>query len=136
MKKIFFIGLFLLVGFTGFSQEVILKSVNESIDYATLKIYFDGNTPENFTVEVANQGCQTMTDSEYLKTPRSYSSSSEGFSVGSEGEVIFNTPFSIGDLQSKWFKWRVVVNGQASNWECFSWSDYCQSMLTESGNCK
>jgi hypothetical protein len=135
MKKIFFIGLFLLAGFTGFSQEVSLKSVHESMDYATLKMYFDGNAPENFTVEVANHECG-VSDSEYLKTPRSYSSSSEGFSVGSEGEVIFNTPFSLGDLQSKWFKWRVVVNGQASNWECFSWSDYCEDLLTEDGNCK
>ena len=135
MKKIFFIGLFLLAGLTGFSQEVSLKSVHESMDYATLKMYFEGNTPENFTVEAANHECG-VSDSEYLKTPRSYSSSDEGFSVGSEGEMIFKTPFSLGDLQSKWFKWRVIVNGQASNWECFSWSDYCEDLLTEDGNCK
>ncbi len=136
MKKIFFIGLFLLAGFIGFSQEVTLKSVNESMDYATLTMYFESNVPESFTVEVANQGCDAMTDSEYLKTPRSYNSSSEGFSVGSEGQVVFKTPFSLGDLQTKWFKWRVVVNGKASEWQCFSWSDYCQAYLTADGNCK
>src|SRR5690606_1311060 len=136
MKKIFIIGLFLLAGFTGFSQEVMLKSVNESMDYATLTMYFGENLPDTFSIEVANHDCG-VSDSEYLKTPRSYSSSNEGFSAGSEaGAVIFKTPFSLGDLQSKWFKWRVVVNGQASNWECCSWSDYCQNILTEDGNCK
>lgn len=136
MKKIFFIGLFLLAGFSGFSQQgVSLKSVNESMDYATLTMYFEGNIPDNFTVEIANHECE-LSDSEYLKNPVSYSSDSEGFTLGSEGQVVFKTPFSLVDLQSKWFRWRVIANGQTSDWECFSWSDYCQSHLTEDGNCK
>lgn len=137
MKIITTITLFLM-SFIGFSQNSIaLESVNEGDEYAKLVVTTQNlNLTEGFIIEVSNHDCG-IDDSMYLTTPKKYNSADGvGFTKISDTHYIFDTPFSLQDLNSKWFKWRVVTNNETSDWKCFSWSDYCKAFLTSEGKCK
>jgi hypothetical protein len=136
MKKTLIVALF-LASFLGFSQSnVELSSVDQDLNAATLVIKSTTeNLSEGFTIEIGNYECDTM-PSEYLKNSIKYTSDQAGFVRVSDSQYSFTTPFSINDLQSKWFRWRVTTAQGTSKWTCFSWSDYCDVFLDKNGECK
>lgn len=134
--------LFLLFSLSAFAQNssVELSSV-EAWPHAELEIKnFQFNQQQGYTIEIDNNECG-VADSEYLSKPISYSSNNYkeakgGFSEAN-GVYKFTTPFSIEDLGTKWFRWRVKDNnGFVSQWMCYSWGDYCKSFLNPDGTCK
>lgn len=136
MKKSLLVALF-LASFLGFSQSnVELSSIDQGLNVATLVIKSaTENLSEGFTIEIGNHDCDTM-PSEYLKNTIKYTSDQAGFERVSDNQYNFTTPFSLNDLQSKWFKWRVTTAQGSSAWTCFSWSDYCERRITPEGNCR
>ncbi len=136
MKKTLIVALF-FASLPGFSQSnVELSSIDQGYNAATLVIKSaTENLSEGFTIEVGNYDCDTM-PSEYLKNSIKYTSDQAGFERISDNQYNFTTPFSLNDLQSKWFKWRVTTAQGASAWTCFSWSDYCDVFLDKNSDCK
>ncbi|HUH50855.1 MAG TPA: hypothetical protein VLZ11_02010 [Flavobacterium sp.] len=136
MKKTLIVALF-LASFLGFSQSnVELSSIDQDVNAATLVIKSTTeNLSEGFTIEIGNYECDTMA-SEYLKNSIKYTSDQAGFERVADNQYTFTTPFSLDDLQSKWFKWRVTTAQGTSKWTCFSWSDYCDTFLDKNGDCK
>lgn len=136
MKKSLLVALF-LASFLGFSQSnVELSSIDQGLNVATLVIKSaTENLSEGFTIEIGNHDCDTM-PSEYLKNTIKYTSDQAGFERVSDNQYNFTTPFSLNDLQSKWFRWRVTTAQGTSKWTCFSWSDYCDAFLDKNGDCK
>lgn len=136
MKKTLIVALF-FASFLGFSQNNLeLSSETQGINAPMLIIKSTTeNLSEGFSIEVANYECDTS--SKYLENPITYSSDQAGFKRTSDNSYTFTTPFNLEDLQSKWFKWRVITSqGTSSAWTCFSWSDYCDAFLDKNGDCK
>jgi hypothetical protein len=133
---------FLLLSFNAQSQNnsPVLESV-VNFPNAILEVKnFQFDPQQGYTIEIDNNECGTE-DSAYLSKPVSFNSVTYNEPVGGftaqNGVYRFEVPFSVNDLASKWFRWRVKDNnGFTSDWKCYSWSDYCTSLLNPDGTCK
>lgn len=145
MKKLFFnitviLAILLSVNLSAQNGTFKMESV-KSFPHATFQIdAFVFDAQKGYTIEVDNNQCG-VNDSPYLSKPIAYNSVSYSGTTGGfttqNGKFIFTTPFTINDLNSKWLRWRVKDNnGNVSEWKCYSWSDYCTSLLKSDGSCK